>query len=120
MVTIIVGVLVGSIAYHLNVDGTMLMGVPSYQVSWVSVGLGAFVGALVMKTLSTTRSTANVALTLYVGIILAIVLRMIVDVVTASKDHNLFPLELIVYSALTIPTAFMGASVGHAVSLRRE
>lgn len=108
---IIAGLLIGSIAYHLNVDNEIIMGLPSYQMSWICMSLGAFIGALLISIFSNQKAS-KVALLVYVGIILSIIGRMVFDSSFTSREHNLAPFELIIYSILCLPTAFAGAYLG--------
>lgn len=113
--TILAGLLIGSIAYHLNVGNEKIMGIPSYQVSWISTSLGALIGAFLIRVLSKDK-TSKVALFIFLGIILSVTGRILYDISFTPITHNMAPLEIIVYSILTIPTAFAGAYLGQIVN----
>lgn len=115
VITILAGLLIGSIAYHLNVDNETLLGMPSYQVSWICMSLGALVGALLISIFSKEK-TSRVALLIFVGIILSIIGHMAYDISFTSRQHKLAPFELVVYSILSLPTAFAGAYLGRIVA----
>jgi uncharacterized membrane protein YfcA len=113
--TIIAGLLIGSIAYHLNVENTIIMGLPSYQVSWISMSLGALIGAFLISIFSKEK-TSEVASLVFAGIILSIIIQIVYDLFFTSKTHNLLGLEIILYSILCLPTAFIGAYLGKFIT----
>lgn len=113
--TIITGLLIGSVAYHLNIENEKIMSLPSYQVSWVSISFGTLSGAFLTSILSMEK-TSKVALLIFAGIILSIIIRIAYDTFFTSKTHNLLGLEIIVYSILCLPAAFIGAFLGRFIA----
>lgn len=116
---IIAGLIIGSISYNLNADNETIWGIPSYLASWISISACTFTGAFLI-TIFTTDKTSRVALLLFVGIILSIIGRMVFDIAFTSTEHHLAPLELIVYSMLSLTTAFSGAFLGEFIRRKKN
>lgn len=57
----------------------------------------------------TTASTFNTGLYLGFGILLALALRITVDVTLRSVDHDLWSLEMAIFTVIAFPSAFIGA-----------
>jgi hypothetical protein len=113
--TILLGLLVGSIAYHLNVDSEKIMDLPSYQVSWIAMSLGALISGFLISIFSKYK-VIKVALLLFLGIILSIIGRMVYDSYFTSSTHHLAGLEIIVYSIISFSAAFVGAYLGQLIN----
>lgn len=57
----------------------------------------------------TTASTFTTGLYLAVGILLALVLRISADVFFWSIEHDLWPMEIAIFTVIALPSAFIGA-----------
>ena len=103
---ILVGILLGNISYWFNsFDEYSVMG--EYIYLFMSIGplLGSF-----LFTIYLTENPAKIALLIYIGVLLAYIVRIFFDInFIDSTSHNLFPFEIIGISVVTIPSAFVGA-----------
>ena len=111
IIAILLGFIVGSIAYSLNVDNEKIMNLPSYQVRWITMSLGAFVCSFLISSFSNAK-TSKVAHLVFAGIILSIIVRIAYDINFTDVSHNLLGIEIIIYSVITLPTAIIGAHLG--------
>lgn len=57
----------------------------------------------------TTASTFTTGLYLGFGIVIALALRIAVDVIFGSVEHDLWSLEIAIFSVIAFPSAFIGA-----------
>jgi RsiW-degrading membrane proteinase PrsW (M82 family) len=117
--TILAGIVIGSLAYHLNVDNESIFGFDSALVSWSAMSIGAFLGAFLIR-ISTKEKPTKIALLVVAGILLAVILRMIYDTTFTERSHSLAGIEIFIYSVLTLPTAFAGAFLGHLMKRTHE
>jgi len=116
---ILTGFIVGSIAYYFNVDNRMIWGVPSVYVSWGLMAVGAFAGSFLLMTILRPKPV-NAALFTFVGILFAVIAHIVYDLVIDSSSHNLFPLEIIFISFVTLPCTFSGAFLASLVLRKKE
>jgi hypothetical protein len=106
MVIILVGILIGAISYwripYADLDY-------SYINIWLFVGAGSFFGSF-FSTLFFREKPWQVALFITLGVVLAVLIRIVYDVTFwDSTSHNLAPFEM-VYSVLqALPMAMVGA-----------
>ncbi|GAB2769064.1 hypothetical protein [Salinimicrobium soli] len=64
--------------------------------------------------------TVNTGLFLSYGIITALFLRIIADVIVDPTDHNLWPLEIAIFVVIAFPSALIGAYLGELVQWVRK
>jgi len=103
---ILVGILIGAISYWFQPYNQLSI----FSVNiWLIWSLGAFFGSLLLYTLLNEKAL-NIALLVSLGVILAIIFRIIYDTVFwDATSHNLAPFEVIGCGMVTIPSAFAGA-----------
>lgn len=102
----LVGMLIGAISYWR---------VPYAEINfldiqiWLLVGSGALIGSL-FSTLYFNQKPSKVGLLITLGVILAVIIRIIYDVTFwDSTSHNLAPFEVIFGGLQSLPMAFVGA-----------
>lgn len=54
------------------------------------------------------------------GILSALILRIIVDLLSDSTDHNLWPIEVAIFVLIAFPSAFIGAYLAELFRLMRK
>ena len=105
---ILIGFVVGSIAYFFNVNNETIWGFPSAFFSWGLMAVGAFSGSFLL-TIFLLEPPSIIALFVYLGVLFGVIARIGYDLFNDPGTHNLFPLEIIFISFITIPSAFAGA-----------
>lgn len=102
---ILLGLLAGAISTWFQPYNQLEIQGVDYRVI---MSLTALVLSFFYK-LWTTASTFTTGLYLAFGILLALVLRIIVDVIFRSVDHDLWPLEIAIFGVIAFPSSFIGA-----------
>jgi len=102
----LVGILIGAISYWRIPYGEMNL----LEINiWLFVGSGTLVGSL-FSTLFFNQKPWKVGLLITLGVILAVIIRIIYDVTFwDSTSHNLAPFEVIFSGLQSVPMAFVGA-----------
>lgn len=102
----LVGILIGAISYWR---------IPYSEINlleiniWLFVGSGTLIGSL-FSTLFFNQKPWKVGLLITLGVILAVIIRIIYDLTFwDSTSHNLAPFEVIFGGLQSLPMAFVGA-----------
>lgn len=106
--SILVGLVVGSIAYSFNVDNETIWGFPSVFFSWGLMAAGTFAGSFLL-TIFLRAQPSKTALFVYLGVLLGVIAQIGYDLFQDPSTHTLFPLEIIFISFITLPCVFAGA-----------
>lgn len=105
IVTILVGIIIGGLAYWFQPYNQSTV----YGINmWAVMSIGAFLGALLLMIFFNGKPS-RIALLVSLGILIAVIARIIYD--TAfwdSTSHNLAPFEIIFFGIVTVPSAFAG------------
>lgn len=72
------------------------------------MAIATFILAFLYRFFSSAGTTTT-GLYLGTGVIAALVLRIIIDVVGDYTSHNLWPMELALFALVAFPSAFIGA-----------
>jgi len=101
----LVGILIGAISYWR---------IPYVEINlleiniWLFVGSGTLIGAFFL-TLFFDQKPWKVGLLITLGVILAIIIRIIYDITFwDSTSHNIAPFEVILGGLQSLPMAFVG------------
>ena len=107
-----VGILIGAISYWRIPYAEMQM----IEINmWLFVGSATLIGSL-LSTLLFNEKPWIVGLLITLGVILAIIIRIIYDTTFwDSTSHNLAPFELILGGLQSLPMAFVGAYLGKII-----
>ena len=107
-----VGFVIGALSvWFVAYDKQVIMGVSSYTL----IGIGSFVASLCLS-LFRNDHPKQLALRVYLGILLAAIARIAYDTTLVDPtSHNLFPFELIVYTIFSLPPALAGAYLVYLV-----
>lgn len=101
----LVGLIIGGLAYWFQpYNESTVFGINMYLI----MSVGAFFASMLLM-LSLSQKPTKIALFVSLGVILAVLARIIYD--TAFWDatsHNLAPFEIIISGIVTIPCAFIG------------
>jgi len=91
--------------------------IPSYEIEilntyflskWVALSIGiGLISVLVLQ-----RKIVDTATLISFGFIAAVLIRVIIDIIQDSTDHNLWPLELFLTLLIVFPTSLLGALLG--------
>lgn len=101
----IAGIITGVLGYWLNDYNVMhVFGIPIYII----LAGGAFISAFLFAGSATGINRKSVT-AIYIGVILAVIGRIIYDLMKDSTTHNLFPFELLFVSFMIIPAILLGA-----------
>ncbi|MBT8393953.1 MAG: hypothetical protein HKO81_06875 [Flavobacteriaceae bacterium] len=108
----LIGILIGAISYwRIPYDEMNL----SEINLWLFVGAGTLIGSL-FSTLLFNLKPWKVGLLITLGVILAVIIRIIYDVTFFdSTSHNLAPFEVIFSGLQSLPTALIGAYLAKGV-----
>ena len=108
-ITFFVGLIIGGLAYWFQpYNQTSVLGINM----WLIMGIGALVGSLLLNIASIAKPHV-IALLVSLGVVLAVLFRIIYDTIFWDPtSHNLAPFELLLASAVTIPSAFIGILFG--------
>ena len=68
-----------------------------------------------LYTLFSGARTYTAGVFIGLGIIAALVLRIVVDWFADSTDHNLWPLELAIFTVIAFPSALIGAYLAETI-----
>lgn len=103
------GIFIGVLAYWFQpYNQTTLFGVNI----WLIMGIGAFLGALVLMTFLTGKPIKT-ALLIVLGVVIAVLARILYDTLLWDPtSHNLAPFEILWAVFATAPGAFSGAFLG--------
>ena len=102
----LVGLLIGAVSYWRIPYAEMNY---SEIGLWLSVGSGALIGSL-LSNLILNQNPWRVALLITLGVVLAIVIRIIYDTTFwDSTSHNLAPFEVGYGGLQSLPMTFFGA-----------
>ena len=112
ILTVLFGIFLGSITYHLNLIDGSIFDIPYFLVAFISLSLFSLILTYLFVYLLPNKPLLIVVL-FYAGIFVAIISRIIYDSIYAISSHNLLGLEIIIFSILSLPFAFAGAYMGH-------
>jgi hypothetical protein len=107
----LLGSVIGIIAYSLNMDNVMIMEIPAFFFSLISMSLGVFFLSFISSIYLPIPASRLISI-IYLSAVGAIILKIIYDILLIDRSHNLFPLELIVYSLIILPSTVIGSSFG--------
>ena len=85
----------------------------------IIMAIAALVLAFFYKLLFRS-GTVNTGLFIGYGIITALFIRIIIDVIKDPTDHNLWPIEVAIFVVIAFPSAFVGAYLGELVHWSRK
>jgi hypothetical protein len=85
----------------------------------IIMAVAALILAFLYKVLF-EANTVNTGLFLGYGIITALFIRIIVDVLNDPTDHNLWPLEVAIFILIAFPSALVGAYLGELVRVSKR
>lgn len=88
----------------MGVDYRMLMALAALLLSF-------------LYRLYTRAKTFNTGLLVGLGIVLALILRIIMDSVTARDSHTIWALEIAIFVVIAFPSAFIGSYLGELLQL---
>lgn len=102
---ILVGMFVGITTYwFVAYNEKSLMGIHIY----ILMSLEAFLGSFLLSFYF-NKQPSQIAFLIYLGLILSITLRIIYDIsFWDSTSHNLAPIELFLFTLITLPPGFAG------------
>ena len=104
--TTLAGVIIGAISYWFQPYNQLQITESFIPIVWAT---GAFLSALVF-TLFQDEKPSKIALFVSLGVVLAVLFRIIYDISFWDKtSHNLAPFEIIICGIITIPSAIAGA-----------
>ncbi len=108
----LVGLIIGGIAYWFQpYNQSTVLGINMYLIMTV----GAIFASLLLK-LFVNEKSPKIALLVSLGVVLAILARIIYDTTFwDSTSHNLAPFEIIFCGIITIPSAFAGTFLGFLI-----
>jgi hypothetical protein len=114
---ILLGIVVGGFSYWFNAYNQLFVaGINIYHI----MGIGAFLGSIIMSY-SLSMKPSKIALSMSIGIIIAILVRIFFDVTFIdSTSHNLAPFEIIIAACIVFPSAFVGSLLSKLVALLRK
>jgi len=64
--------------------------------------------------------TTTTALFIAYGILSALILRILLDVIRDPTDHNLWPLEIAIFVVIAFPATFIGAYLAELIHWTRK
>lgn len=109
ILSILSGFLIGVLAYWLQpYNENAVFGVSI----WLILGLGSFIASFILIMIF-KKKPYLIALIVSLGIVLAVLARIIYDIIFFdSTSHNLAPLEILITSIVSIPSAIIGVYLG--------
>jgi uncharacterized membrane protein YeaQ/YmgE (transglycosylase-associated protein family) len=109
IVTILVGIIIGGLAYWFQpYNRGTVFGINIRVI----MSIGAFLGTLLL-IIFLNEKPPKIALFVSLGVIIGVFARIIYDVTFwDSTSHNLFPFEIIISGIVTVPCAFTGVYLG--------
>lgn len=112
IIILLTGLIVGIISYcFVTYNHYFIMGIHIYLL----MSLGSFFGTFILKALLIEKPSI-ISIWLYLGAMTAIMGRIIYDISFWDKtSHNLFPFELILYTLIISPSAFLGSFLANLI-----
>ena len=101
---ILVGLIAGGISYWFNPYNRPLFGISIFTIMVISTFIGSF-----FLTILLIEKPYKIALLATLGVILAVIARIIFDGIMDPTSHNLAPFEIIICGSITIISTLVGA-----------
>lgn len=112
----VLGVLAGAISTWFQPYNELdIFGVDYRIVMSVAALLFAFFFSYFSKT-----KTYTTGLYIGTGILSALLLRIIADIISDSIDHDLWPIEVAIFVLIAFPSAFIGAYLAELLRLMKK
>jgi hypothetical protein len=108
----LIGLLIGGLAYWFQpYNQTSVFGVNM----WLILSLGVFIASLFL-IFALKVKPINIALPLSLGVIIAVLARIIYDTTFwDATSHNLAPFEILFATLIAFPSSFIGVFLGHFI-----